>query len=456
MNSNFDIPAKTANDSELRELIPKEETRELFVKHQRTFLAPVFEFERHQDLPWASILPFLEDKPIGDQGANSTIFEITVPQSKLSPQSETQLDRKNRYDGKFFNETNSGKKRLVRYNLIRKEVEDRQLADHEIKIHKDLNHPHIIPLYASYRYRGKTNLLLPKRGERLKPYFPKTTTWSESEYLSAIHGLSDALKAIHHFSTENRSWAQIGCHGDLKPSNVLVDGHTFTLIDFGLTKFKQPSESSGASNAMIGPYAAPECFLTTADSNRIESPRACDVWSFGCILAELVVFMNDPGKDVFEKYAKDRKKTQGGVTSSAFHKFGLHHEGTWVQLNAIEKESQSIAIKHLVNLIRAMLQIIPSRRPSAETVTETIAGIIRGDPNPCRNLHFGLDYIEEVQETTEVPGSNTLPSMASANQGQGALQSSRLQIGIQPERLMRLFALADVRLRSRPKTGQSV
>ena len=195
---------------------------------------------------------------------------------------------------------------------------------------------------------------------------------------------------------------------------------------------------------MTGPYTAPECFLTAADSNRIESPRACDIWSLGCILAELVVFMNAPDKHVFEHYDKDRKRTQGGVTSSAFHKFGQHHEGTWLRLDAIEKESQSIAIKQLVSLIRAMLQINFSRRPNAETVTETIAGISEGHPNPCRNLQYLPECTEKVQTMTEVPGSNTLPSTASANHRQAALQSQRLQIGIQPKRSIKSFVLADV------------
>lgn len=444
MCKNFCIPAKTV-DSYLRELIPDEQTRGIFFMDQWIFLAPVFELGWHQDLAPSSHLPFLADKAIKDQGANSTIFEVTIPQSNLLLQSERPylLERGDRSDGKFSNDNNTHARTLVRYNLIRKELEDLEMADHEIMIHKDLKHECIIPLYASYRHKEKFNLLLPKGGKRLKAYFQENTTWSEIQYLSAIHGLSDALKAIHKISTEGRNWAQIGCHGDLKPSNVLVDAHNFTLIDFGLTKIRQPSESSGGSNGMTGPYAAPECFHNTADSSSVESLTACDIWSFGCILAELVVFMNAPSKDVFKQYEKDRKRTQDGVTSSAFHKFGQYNEGTWARLGAIEKESQSIAIKHLINLLRVMLQIDYSKRPNAETVTETIAGIKDGHSNPGRNLQFAPGLIQG-QAVTEVPGSNTSPSMASANQPHAALQSRKSEIGIQPKHLVIVFVLADV------------
>ena len=445
MCKDFRIPAKTLEDTDLRELIPDERTRVIFCTNQRIFIAPVFEFERHYDLASSSHLPFLADKAIKDQGANSTIFEITIPHSNLLLPSERPylLKRGDRSDGKFSNDNNHRARTLVRYNLIRKELADSEMAKHELMIHKDLKHRCIIPLYASYSHKEKFNLLLPKGGKRLKAYFQGTPTWTEIQYLSAIHGLSDALKAIHKSSTGGTNWAQIGCHGDLKPSNVLVDAHKFTLIDFGLTKIRQPSESSGGSNRMTGPYAAPECFHSTADSSSVESLTACDIWSFGCILAELVVFMNDPSKQVFSEYEKDRKRTQDGVTSSAFHKFGRRNEGTWARLDAIEKESQSIAIKHLINLLRAMLQIDHSRRPNAVTVTETIAGIKDGHSNPGRNLQLAPGLIQG-QEVTEVPGSNTSPSVASANQRQAVLQSRNPEIGIQPEHLVRVFVFADV------------
>ena len=433
IEKNFRIPVKREDDKDLRELIPREEKRSQFFTDQRMFDAPVFEFQLHSNLVGSSHLPFLEEEAFEDQGANSKIFAITVPRSNLFPESEAlhQLKIGNILEGNFANENNVRKdRRIVRYRLIRKELEDNEFAEEELTIHKELNHQCIIPLFTSYQYRGKFNLLLPKCGKRLKPYFQENTSWSEAQYLSAIHGLSDALKAIHNLSTPEKSWTRKGCHGDLKPNNVLVDYRKFTLIDFGLTRIRQPSESSGGSNRMTGPYAAPECFNSTAET-LIESYSACDIWSFGCILAELVVFMDSPSKHVFEQYEKDRRSIQGSLKSSAFHKFGQHNNGTWTRLDAIEKKNnQSPAIRGLIGIIRGMLQIDHWRRPNAQTVTDAIAGIMEGRPGPGPILQSATGSVDRVQSVIEPTGNNISPSIASANQSQAALQSRKSQIGI--------------------------
>jgi serine/threonine protein kinase len=52
----------------------------------------------------------------------------------------------------------------------------------------------------------------------------------------------------------------IGCHQDLKPGNILVDGDTFLLADFGLSRFKESIEGSYTSYKSVGGYyVAPEC-----------------------------------------------------------------------------------------------------------------------------------------------------------------------------------------------------
>lgn len=313
-------------------------------------------------------------------------------------------------------------------------MDDSNLANEEIRIHKDLNHQCIIPLFASYRYNGVFNLLLPKCGERMKPFLEGHTDWSESQYPSAIHGLSDALKSIHNLSTADQSWTKKGCHGDLKPNNILVDGHKFILIDFGLGKIRQPSESSGGNHSMTGIYAAPEC--QGLDAYPVESFRTCDIWSFGCILAELVVFMDTPAEDAFKKYEAQRKEIQGRRTSTAFHLSGQHKERVWAPLDAIEKRTHSIVIKKLIQLIRRMLQINYRERPDARVVTETIAGIMKmeQDPtaNPDRDVKSALATIEEVDAVDERRDGVVSPLMTSADQREAELRARRVQIGIDP------------------------
>ncbi len=195
---------------------------------------------------------------------------------------------------------------------------------------------------------------------------------------------------------------------------------------------------------MTGPYAAPECSHHTADSGSVESLTACDIWSFGCILAELVVVHECSEQGRLQAIRKGPQENSRWSNKLCFPQvWSTCNEGTWARLGAIEKESQSIAIKHLINLLRVMLQIDYSKRPNAETVTETIAGIKDGHSNPGRNLQFAPGLIQG-QAVTEVPGSNTSPSIASANQPHAALQSRKSEIGIQPKHLVIVFVLADV------------
>ena len=190
IENNFRIPVQSVKDKCLLELIPSEEKRTQFYTDQRIFLSPVFKHHSYAKLATWSHLPFLEEKDFKSQGANSKIFEVTIPVSNLSPQPETLNG--NKFEGYFTNEKNPRTDRIiVRYNIIRKEIEDDEFAEHELRIHKELNHQCIIPLYASYRFKSKLNLLLPKRGKSLKPFFEgNTTQWTETEYLSAIHIIS--------------------------------------------------------------------------------------------------------------------------------------------------------------------------------------------------------------------------------------------------------------------------
>jgi len=90
-------------------------------------------------------------------------------------------------------------------------------------------------------------------------------------------------------------------HGDLTPSNILISENTARLTDFGVSEIL--SEFVGTSYMTRTPgrdgggavrWAAPELFLPLTDDIHGEDrsrrmSKACDIWSYGCIVQEVCI-----------------------------------------------------------------------------------------------------------------------------------------------------------------------
>ena len=180
-----------------------------------------------------------------------------------------------------------------------------------------LNHPNIVPLLASYTYKGVHNFLFPayemdlenffKRRERFKDF-----SWSFT-FFSALHGLAAALCSTHKLHLVEREHGldldAIGYHHDLRPVNVLVNQETFILADFGLGKFK-PKDSLSQTQWKIGngDYLAPECMDENFAHQKVG--RAIDVWAFGCLLIEVATYIERgaEGLEAFRKLRMSRSR----------------------------------------------------------------------------------------------------------------------------------------------------
>lgn len=124
----------------------------------------------------------------------------------------------------------------------------------------------------------------------------RTQDLSDDHCQYFIYQTLRALKAMHSANV---------LHRDLKPSNLLLNANCdLKVCDFGLARSAASTEdNSGFMTEYVATrwYRAPEIMLTFK-----EYTKAIDVWSVGCILAEMLsgkpLF---PGKDC-ESYIMNR------------------------------------------------------------------------------------------------------------------------------------------------------
>lgn len=235
---------------------------------------------------------------------------------------------------------------------------------------KLLYHPNIIEVFSSYAYQKKLNLVFPRaRGGTLKDFLsgPRPQSFiSDASILVALAGLCSAVYAVHQFVSSSHKLELIGCHHDLKPANVLVEGSTFVLADFGLSRFKDASELSATPSRTVHPYyTPPECCL----DDGLEKPvihRSSDIWSLGCIIAEVVTYMLGGAKAV-EEFKRQRAFEEGPIVRSRFHRGGAENLAVTAWFEKMQG-SNSWTQQMLGQLVRQTLQLHHQDRPQAREV----------------------------------------------------------------------------------------
>lgn len=167
---------------------------------------------------------------------------------------------------------------------------------HNLSILRPFQHPNILEVKAAYTHGKKHNLIfsyatggdldgLLRSKQRPQPFE------CDEDLLLALTELSIGIAAVH--TIEKGDLKLIGCHHDLRPQNILIHDGTFLLGDFGLSKFKRASRLSRTkAGPCDGEYNAPEYGdLDTKGLRDYYIHRSSDIWSFGCIIAELVTYM---------------------------------------------------------------------------------------------------------------------------------------------------------------------
>lgn len=170
---------------------------------------------------------------------------------------------------------------------IKKVLQDPRFKNRELDIMKELDHDNVTVLrhyfFSHETKKGQEevflNLVLDYVPENLHD-FNRSFLKQRGEPMPMIYIKSFMFQLL---KSLNYIHAMGVCHRDLKPHNVLVDPETsvLKLCDFGSAKVLVPGEPN-VSYISSRYYRAPELIFGAC-----EYTTAIDVWSAGCVLAEM-------------------------------------------------------------------------------------------------------------------------------------------------------------------------
>ena len=174
--------------------------------------------------------------------------------------------------------------------LVRFEREARLLAS--------LNHPNIAAIYGFEEANGQRFLVLELvEGEDLAQRL-KRGTLPLDETLEIARQVCDALEAAHERGI---------IHRDLKPANVkITPGGTVKVLDFGLAKAiagdsdaRDLSQSPTMSEILSreGVVLGTAAYMSPEQARGRPLDKRTDIWSFGCLLYELLTARGPFGGD---------------------------------------------------------------------------------------------------------------------------------------------------------------
>ncbi|XP_031474803.1 shaggy-related protein kinase epsilon-like [Nymphaea colorata] len=169
---------------------------------------------------------------------------------------------------------------------IKKVLQDRRYKNRELQIMKLMDHPNVVKLrHCFFSTNEKDELYL-----NLVLEYVSETVYRVSRQYSRMNQRMPIIYVQLYTYQILRSLAYIHgvlgvCHRDIKPQNLLVNPHThqLKLCDFGSAKMLVAGEPN-ISYICSRYYRAPELIFGAT-----EYTTAIDMWSAGCVLAELLL-----------------------------------------------------------------------------------------------------------------------------------------------------------------------
>nr|XP_023025186.1 glycogen synthase kinase-3 beta isoform X2 [Leptinotarsa decemlineata] len=253
---------------------------------------------------------------------------------------------------------------------IKKVLQDKRFKNRELQIMRKLEHCNIVKLkyffYSSGDKKDEVYLNL------VLEYIPETVYKVARHYSKSKQTIPISFIKLYMYQLF-RSLAYIHslgiCHRDIKPQNLLLDPETgvLKLCDFGSAKHLVKGEPN-VSYICSRYYRAPELIF-----GAIDYTTKIDVWSAGCVLAELLlgqpIFPGDSGVDQLVEIIKvlgtptkeQIKEMNPNYTEFKFPQIKSH---PWQQVRVLFQVFRARTPPEAIELVARLLEYTPSSRIS--------------------------------------------------------------------------------------------
>ncbi|CAD6453366.1 ce465734-bef3-400c-882c-6c393666cd6e [Sclerotinia trifoliorum] len=258
-------------------------------------------------------------------------------------------------------------------NLSRKKL--LPLIHQEVAVLRGLSHQHIVQVISTYettKAPRQFGILISPAGDEDLSHFLERVSESDfpEEDIKLLNGwqccLASALAYVH---------SQNIRHKDIKPNNIICKGDQIYLTDFGSAHQFSAGVTSSTDGPLVGitkMYSAPEVI---ADDRR---GRPADIYSLGCVFAEMATVANGERIDDFHEYRSQPIPDEPDRMAYIYH----------ATAHLIEPWFTELGDSWTASLLHDMLAVDQKCRPTATALHKTLLTQYGPSNCPCHLQPF--------------------------------------------------------------------
>lgn len=267
------------------------------------------------------VMPFIDRQLITDKGGTSTVYQVAVPETFVADD----IKRKVASSMEPYPEFEELGK-CCHFALKVFEADNITIWRHEVEVYQqmmDAGNSGMLTYIGDFTLVDGKNtthvIILEYADSDLSEYFYRTSPVLPEQiyrFWEDLSSIAVTLEKLHDFKVRrfNNEHIYEGWHADIKSDNILLVNGQFKLADPGFAKLQRRKEECDRPRAHqftggTSTYGAPERHI---HADKVTNPRACDMWSLGCVLSEAAtwVVLGPPGvrqfRDLRLNAVKDR------------------------------------------------------------------------------------------------------------------------------------------------------